>query len=173
MAHTFARGTENTHRVARPTAPELADLASMSVGAMIERLLVPQHAALVSAAASLRTTSQRLSRDPDGPGVLRRVSTVVEDLAAAMHDHFEREERAMFPAMGTGRTPVHASVTFHEHHEALATRMRWLQLLAVEVRHDVGINLGTTALFAGMAALSRLVHRHRELEQWVVLTRRP
>ena len=145
----------------------------MSIGAMIERLLLPQHVALVSATASLRTTAAQLARVPDGPVVLRRVSTVADDLAGSMAEHFAREERSLFPAMSAGQAPSHASATFHQHHEAVATRIRWLQLLAAEVRRDVGINLGTTALFAGMAALSRLVHRHRELEQWVVLTRRP
>lgn len=179
MATSFARGTLTGKRITGPVAaptpaeaPSEAELAGMTTAARVDRLLLPQHAALRAAGAMLRSAAgQLVTRGAGNPAVMDRVLGVADDLAVAMAEHFDLEERALFPAMTAGRPATAVTTAIHEHHEQLAARVRWLQLLAADVRATAGLTYDTMALFAGMAAVVRLARRHRELEQWVVLSR--
>lgn len=172
----LALGSQTRPRVARPTPtafqiePNDVDLASMTTAERVERVLIPQHAALRSAGAVLRSAANQLAGlHPGGVPILARVATVIDELVRSLDEHFDHEERALFPSITAARTPPYVIETIHDHHEHVAARLRWLQLLVADVRAAVGITHETMVLFAGVATLSRLFHRHRALEQWVVL----
>ena len=171
----LAVGSQTRPRVARPEPayaldPTEVDLASMSTAEQLAEVLIPQHAALRSAGAVLRSAATQLARlYPGGPPVLARVASVVDDLVSGMSAHFDHEERALFPSISAARTPPYVVDTIHDHHEQVTARLRWLQLLVADVRSAVGITHETMVLFAGVATLTRLYHRHRAVEQWVVL----
>lgn len=177
MPTPLARGTLTGQRVpgpataaAQPEGPSVMDLAAMTTAAKVEHLLIPQHVALRAAVAALRSTAHQLARlEAEAAPALRRVVAVVDDLATALMIHLDHEERALFPSLIASRAVTDAVAAIHEHHDAVATRLRWLQLLAADVRTSAGITPDTMVLFAGMATLTRLFQRHRELERWVVL----
>ena len=175
MPFSFAQGTRTTTRIATPAnsvalpeVPGEAELQAMSTAAKIERLLIPQHAGLRTAVAVLRSAARQLA-DTHAAPILRRVVAVVDDLALSMNGHLDRKARVLYPSVMSGPAPAHVLGALQDHHDGVATRLRWLQLLLADVRAAAGLTQDTMVLFAGIATVARLLRRHRELEQWVVL----
>jgi iron-sulfur cluster repair protein YtfE (RIC family) len=174
MPTSWAIGTWSSKRVASPAAMEAAlpsesELASMSTAARVTGLLVPQHDALRTAVATLRTAAAQLARlEPAHAPTYLRVLAASDELATAMDTAFAREERELYPSMTAGRTAGVAGA-LHEHHLGFATSLRRLRGLATEVRAAAGMSHDTMIIFAAIATIARLFARHREVEQWVLL----
>lgn len=176
MRTGFARGTMTEHRVPAleveyeeatlgDPARAPTELDTATTQALIQGLLEPQHDMLRSTLRGLRDTAAGLARrDRSRSHVLRRAAGMINELADVMLEQFEREERAVFPFLQAGVTPIHSLGEIHDHHHDVEGRLRRLWAVTAELPPTHDTAAGVASLIEGLDALEGLVRRHRQSE---------
>jgi regulator of cell morphogenesis and NO signaling len=157
---------EELHRLATgagdaPTEPE----------ALIEHILTRFHETHRRELPELIVLAQRVeARHEAHPDVPRGLTEMLQEIAAELESHMQKEERILFPLMRTGGAPmiVHPiGVMQHEHIEH-GERLRRLEALTHDHTPPADACTSWRALYAGTRKLVDDVMQHIHLENNVL-----
>lgn len=144
----------------------------VSITTLIERLLVPQHAALRTGLADLRLTAAGLIEHDDSRAhVLRRAATMVDELGDVLLAHLDHEESHVFPILVAGVAPIHDLGDLHDHHADIDGRLQRLRALTAELISPSEVSEHTVVLFESLASFLDLAQRHHAIEHGVLVAR--
>jgi len=137
---------------------------------LIEQVLLPQHTCLGESVDTLRAeVAPAAFRDRTIARVVRRAAGMLDGLAELMLEHFEHEERAVFPFLVAGRAPIGEIGRIHDHHAEVEDHLRRLRALSAELRSAREVTADSLALFEGLSRLDELAERHRDTERAALL----
>lgn len=146
--------------------PDLDALDRVSTGTLVQHLLLPQHHAVRVALAELGRLATSLAPvDQTRSRVVRRAESMVSELATVISDHFDHEERHVFPRLVAGQAPIQQLGDLHDHHRDIDARLLRLRALTAELRSAAEVTDGLVALLEGLTALGDLAHVHHAIEQ--------
>jgi len=150
----------------------LEDLDRVATPTLIDRLLLPQHVVIRACLTALRATAADLAqRDGSRAHILQRAARMLDELTEIMLDHFDHEERVVFPFLSSGAAPVQILGQIHDHHDDIDDRLRRMRALTVELRSGDEVTDDVVVLFEGLCELDTLACRHHALERHTLLAR--
>lgn len=169
MRPIFARGTLTWGQRAGIGLLPVPD-RDRPVLSLIEQILLPQHTCLGESVDALRAeVAPAARRDRSTARVVRRAAGMLDGLAELMFEHFEHEERGVFPFLVVGRAPIGDIGRIHDHHAEVEAHLRRIRGLSAELRSASEVTPDALALFEGLSRLDELAERHRETERAALL----
>jgi iron-sulfur cluster repair protein YtfE (RIC family) len=146
--------------------PDLDALDRVSIGTLVQHLLLPQHHAVRAALGDLgRLTASLAPGDQTRSRVVRRAESMVGELSVVIADHFDHEERHVFPRLVAGHAPIQQLGDLHDHHRDIDARLLRLRALTAELRSAAEVTDGLVVLLEGLTSLGDLAHVHHAIER--------
>ncbi len=156
--------------------PDEVDARALSVGALVEHILSRYHAPLRKVLPFVRSLGAKVARvhGEHNPRLVE-LDRLVTELATALEEHIDDEEKTLFPAV-TGRAVdaqaiLRFSDTTRDEHEAVGRLLTRMRAAAEDYAvPDWGCN-SYRVLYRELEGLETEVLRHVHLENHVLLPR--